>query len=224
MKTKAFPLLTAFSLIMSAITAPSAPPQPVTTQAAKATTISVSYLPFYINAPGVYVLTGDLTYTSTNTANPAISINGYTAGGVILDLKGFTITSAFTPDFSGAGIYIGVGTGQYPITIRNGAITNFGVGIFGRVPNITVNNVVFNQNTVGVDWDSSSNSTIKNCQFNGPNNQDLTYGIVDRNPSGGNTYDNNTFINIVQILSVFGDGINTRVALDRCHFAPSPSK
>jgi hypothetical protein len=78
---------------------------------------------------------------------------------VIVDLKGFTITSDVGTDFK-ACVSISGGTGLYPITIRNGTITTFSEGVFANsVSNITVNNVVFDQNIEGVSFEFVDSST-----------------------------------------------------------------
>jgi len=121
----------------------------LTAQAASLTTIAQSQLPFTISTAGTYVLTGNMSYTSGSTFG-AINIIGSIAGPVILDLKGFTITGVPSPDFGEDCISIfGSNTGLYPITIRNGTITEFATGVDANlsrvttVSNVTVNNVYF---------------------------------------------------------------------------------
>jgi hypothetical protein len=215
-------VMAAFSLL-SVLTIHSVTAQTPAAQATKATSIPISYLPYTITAPGTYVLTRNLSYTGTQAA---IGISEAVGGPVVLDLKGFTIMNTAGANTGSYCIFLDLQKlGSNPTTIRNGTITGFVVGIIALngVSSITISNLIFNQNTVGVDLEQSSNSIINKCQFNGFNNQTVTYGIDDRNSPGGNTYDNNTFTNIVQSLTVFGNGINTNVVLDRCQFAPPPS-
>ena len=123
------------------------------------------------------------------------------------------------------GIIIGSPNGTVPnaspITIRNGTITNFLTGILDfRTSDITINNVVFNQNFLAVELNTVSNATINNCQFNGLSAQSglTSAGIHDFASPGGNTYNYNTFTNIYQRLSVDGT-----IVLDRCQFDQPPS-
>jgi hypothetical protein len=83
---------------------------------AHAANIKISSLPFNITAPGTYVLTGNLSYTSGSSFG-AISISGQIEGPVVVDLKGFTITGDVVA--SNVGVLIRDGTETYPITIRN---------------------------------------------------------------------------------------------------------
>jgi hypothetical protein len=120
-------LTAAFGLIMSALSALSA-------------NIPISYLPFAITAPGTYVLTGSLTFSSppSGDAVAAITVSTSISGPVIVDLKGFTLTGS-------AGNTLGVGIGTFagtnapntnPITIRNGTIKNFGFGVWAEIANV----------------------------------------------------------------------------------------
>ena len=77
---------------------------------------------FIINQAGSYYLTSNLLVTKTN----GIQIN---AEGVTLDLNGFQISRA-TP--SGYGIEIPFES--FRVTVRNGTISNFATGIFGKAP------------------------------------------------------------------------------------------
>jgi hypothetical protein len=189
---------------------------------AQAANIKISALPFSITASGTYVLTGNLSYTGSSAA---IGISAPMAGAVILDLKGFTITN--TGGALNGGINAVLINAQQevtsPVTIRNGTITGFTSAIFGnRVSDIIVNNLNFNQNVLGVEFESSANSNINNCQFNGFSALGVTYGISDRNSPGGNSYNNNTFINISQQLTEFSS-MDTTVVLSHCQFAAPPS-
>jgi hypothetical protein len=167
-----------------------------------------------------------LSYIGGGT-NPAITINGDIAGPVIIDLKGFTLTSDVPTEFKPC-VSISGSTGLYPITIRNGTITMFEQGVFDSgVPNVTVNNVNFNQDVVGVDFRFVTGSTVNNCHFTvvGSNiGGAAPYGISDYQTPGGNSYNNNTFVGIfspLYVVSVFNS--TTPLMLDRCQFAPPPT-
>jgi hypothetical protein len=117
----------------------------LSTQAAN---IKISSLPFNITAPGTYVLTGNLTSPLTGSGLGAINKSTTVEGPVILDLKGFTLTgnSQFT---NGVSLGWNSASGNsYPITIRNGTLTNFGYGVitFGSsiLSDMSITNVIFN--------------------------------------------------------------------------------
>jgi hypothetical protein len=202
--------MAAFGLAMSALSVQSA-------------NIKISSLPFYITAPGTYVLTGNPSYVGGGT-NPAISINGTIAGPVIVDLKGFTITSDVGTDYK-ACVSISGGTGLYPITIRNGTIATFEEGVLDyQVPNVTVNNVTFNLDVQGVMFEFVTASTVNNCHFNGQWSGLGSNGIEDYETPGGNSYNDNTFVAVyspLTVISVFQN--QTPLELERCQFSPPPS-
>jgi hypothetical protein len=143
----------------------------------------------------------------------------------VVDLKGFTITG---PGSNSFGVTIGsISSGvsnAYPITVRNGTITNFeyGVSAITQTPlsDITVNKIVFDVISTGtavgygINFFSVNSSTINNCTFN-----DATYGIADYGSVGGNRYDNITFVRNVYPLIVEGGPIT----LNHCQFDGSPN-
>jgi hypothetical protein len=178
----------ALGLIMSALTAQFANTQVVTTQAAKTSTIPISYLPFNITAPGTYVFTGNLTSTVTegggiNTG--AVNISTAIAGRVVVDLKGYTING---PGSLSRGITIGAISWNlpsiYPITIENGTITNVELGIItpsqANLSHMVIKDLAFNITSTGnavgygILINDVSSSLISNCTING-----VTYGIAD---------------------------------------------
>jgi hypothetical protein len=210
MKLKSTLLMAAFGLL-SALSA-------------QAANIKISSLPFTITAPGTYVLTGNLTFSSYT--GPGINISSAAAGPIVLDLKGFTITG---DGVSSTAILIGYispsVSNTYPITIRNGTITNVmrGVGAFDAFSgaplfDITVNNMVFNnisyQGGSGIQFGNVSSSTISNCTFN-----NVYYGIYDANSTGGNSFNNNSYVNNTFCLTVS----SKLITLAHCQFSPPPS-
>jgi hypothetical protein len=203
-------LLAALCLI-SALTAQAAPTPNIP--------ITQSQLPFTISTPGTYVLTGNLSYTSGSEFG-AININGAIGGAVVIDLKGFTLTSA--SGASKAGVSISENT--FPTTIRNGTITSFanGISVFvsGNPPilsNITIKNIVFNQESnAGVNLDQLiDGATVNGCTFD-------NCGISDSLSTGGNSYNNNTFGSGVA-LDVQSYCCGTPLVLNRCQFASPPA-
>jgi hypothetical protein len=241
-RTSTLLLTAAFNLIMSALSAQAANTQLATTQAAKTSTIPISYLPYPITAPGTYVLTGNLTLTSGNLGGINVLTN--VSGPVVIDLKGYTITGPGTPS-SGVLLSDTGSINTYPITIRNGTISHCTSGIYvGERTDVTINNIAFIEpadlstgaNIIGVDLERSNSSTVSNCTFIVPvADTGLTaFGIIDSESTGGDSYNNDTFVNMPNSLYVTAwnsggesPGRQTpplsTVTLDRCQFAPPPS-
>jgi hypothetical protein len=92
----------------------------------------ITSLPFTISVPGNYVLGSNLTFSSA-TGN-AITVN---ASGVTIDLKGYRIDNPTTSN-SAFAIY---SSNKASITVKNGHIAGFGVGI-------NLNNTSFGNNNV----------------------------------------------------------------------------
>jgi hypothetical protein len=86
----------------------------------------ITAVPFAITAPGTYVLSSNLTSFASQAA---ITISSPVAGQVILDLGGFTLqfNPNFGPGFS--GIVIQANSTASNITVRNGTVEHFGVGV-----------------------------------------------------------------------------------------------
>jgi hypothetical protein len=214
---KKLPLLAAFLAV--ALTAQAAPTKNIP--------ITQSQIPLTISTPGTYILTGNLT-----TVSNAIIVNAPIAGPVIIGLKGFSITG---PGPSTAGIiveYSGFFDTSPPITIRNGTISNFLVGLsvenqnnvtVGNQTNVTINKIVFNEppsttQEAGVELTRNSSTVIENCTFSfGSNPGSASNGIIDFE-SVGESYNNNTFIKInIPLFIQNPDGATT--TLERYQFA-----
>jgi hypothetical protein len=217
MKLKSPLLMAAFSLLSA-----------LSVQAAN---IKITSLPFAITAPGTYVITGNLNFqTTTNVA--AITISTAIQGPVIVDLKGFTLTGG-AGDSIGVGIGVFAGTNgpnSYPITVRNGSLTNFGFGVwaeagsFALMSDITVNNLVIHLgptgqsgNGAGVLFSAAVSSTVSNCSFSGG-----TYGIEDTASPGGNNYSNDTFIGVNPLFVTTQNGGIPQV-INHCQFGGPPT-
>jgi hypothetical protein len=197
----------------------------------QAANIKITSLPFAITAPGTYVVTGNLNLqTTTNVA--AITISTAIQGPVIVDLKGFTLTGG-AGDSIGVGIGVFAGTNgpnSYPITVRNGSLTNFGFGVwaeagsFALMSDITVNNLVIHLgptgqsgNGAGVLFSAAVSSTVSNCSFSGG-----TYGIEDTASPGGNNYSNDTFIGVNPLFVTTQNGGIPQV-INHCQFGGQPA-
>ena len=159
----------------------------------------------------------------------------------------FTITGPGTPGTETDGVLIG-NTGSintYPITVRNDTISNCssGISVVERT-DVTINNITFNEpallengiNVIGVCLEGSNSSTVSNCTFIVPvADTGLTaFGIIDSESTGGNSYNNDTFVNMPNSLYVTAwnsggesPGRQTpplsTLTLDRCQFAAPPS-
>lgn len=176
-----------------------------------------------ITAPGTYVLTGDLICPTT--APNAIDIQPPSAGPVIVDLKGFSITGGGAT----TGVNILGGPNPYPITVRNGTIKSVSFGVWAEsnqlanaLSNITLANLNLfmveppADNSTGVlfgGW--VENSTIRNCTIN-----NATYGITDVLSPGGNLYSNITMTNVALPLNLDPAQASPTVVLERCEFGP----
>ena len=164
--------------------------------------IKIASLPFFITTPGTYVLTGNMNSSASGTNPAAINISPSVSGPVVVDLKGFTITGS-----AGFGLCVNIGIGfpaqsnAFPITIRNGTISNFSFGVWAEssqgvsafLSDITVSNLTINlsQNSAdtsaGILWNFVNNSTISNCRITGGD-----WSVEDMQSQGGNTYSNVT--------------------------------
>jgi hypothetical protein len=92
--------------------------------------VAITALPATVSTPGCYRLVGNLTLTS---ANNAITIN---CDNVVIDLDGFTIVSAVPAGGQSVGV---AASGRSNVTVRNGTLRGFGVGVSlsqtGTAPN-----------------------------------------------------------------------------------------
>ena len=155
----------------------------------------IASVPFTISAPGRYFLVSNLTYGLTTGA--AITIG---ADEVILDLNG---ASLHGPGGTTSAIGVLVAS-RHTVTIQNGDIDGFGLGIelaVNSAQNI-VDNLRLNANQTGVFVVNGTLNIVKNCVINGG-----TLGI--RFSSGsGNRASNNTLGNQVAPtgIALFTDG------------------
>jgi hypothetical protein len=86
-------------------------------------TISQPWLPYTINGPGVFCLSGTLTHTTNNSTAITINNNGTVGGGAVLDLGGYALVAGGT----GQTAISVTGNGGY--VIRNGRVQGFATGI-----------------------------------------------------------------------------------------------
>jgi hypothetical protein len=183
MKLRNTLLMPTFALILSALSAQAAP-------------VQITALPFSITAPGTYVLTGNLTIPSAQTA---ITINSVTLGKVVLNLNGRTLTG---PGYGNIpGILVGGNPTGSNITIENGTVAGFWAGISASgggntyLTNIHISKVTFwGERFYDVLFGQVNASSIENCAFVGLLPQSpVIYGIQDGQTQTGNHYANNSF-------------------------------
>ena len=233
-------LTAALGLIISAVTAQAAPMEPATAKAGKSTIITA--LPFTIVTPGIYELASYLSGQFPSRAGTDITINVNVPGKVVLDLKGFTLIPYETSDhlssfgYSEDAIDVLAGT---DISIENGIIGtaaySFGTAIYvnanatgpygsGANPiptglnflsGVTIKNVSFDNQLYDIVFNQVNLSTIKDCFFYLGN-----YGIFDTGSQYGNTYVNNSFVDMRYALTVAS---RFSQVLQRCRFTqPNP--
>ncbi len=121
---------------------------------------AIKSLPYTINSPGFYYLTGNLTATGT-----AITVD---ANNVTLDLMGFCLTGPGKA--SGYNYGIEINANQANVEIRNGTIRSFGergIDSHSSTNNIRVLGIRANDNNVtGIGLFGNNNVVINCSAFN----------------------------------------------------------
>src|SRR6516165_12402068 len=111
-----------FLLALSATSISLAAPKP------KPTPTPITALPYTISAPGTYILLSDLPFSIPG--GTAITI---AAGNVVLDLQGHKIYdvlgTSLNADPNSTGVDIYGSNATYPVTVRNGTIDHFDIGV-----------------------------------------------------------------------------------------------
>jgi Right handed beta helix region len=187
----------------------------------------ITALPYTISSPGTYALTGNLTSPLLANDQSAILITG-SAGTVVLDLKGYSLTIGSLG--SDSPFITGITVQSSNVTIRNGTIANFNAGInvsppvsglsySGYLSNILVENVTFsNVNGTHVDFIQVNSSEISNCTFLGF----AQAAIEDTSSQTGNRFTDNTFDGNqrapLSVLFLAGPAV-----LKHCHFEVQPA-
>jgi len=146
------------------------------------TATPITSIPFVISTSGNYYLPANLTGTAA--AGAAITI---TASQVVLDLNGRTISDS-TPTNFAYGILV---FNQVDVTIQNGDIDNYYIGVFFS-PNSTdlnakntAKNLRLNNNGIGVMSLSGTSNLVKECIIDGGD-----IGIMFNQDSGSRAEDN----------------------------------
>jgi hypothetical protein len=136
----------------------------------------------------------------TASSLPAITINSPTAGKIILDLGGFTLSPG--PSVSTTGVSIQNPTNS-AVIVRNGTLTDFVTGIYispdasasGFITNVKIQNITFlGELITSIDLERANGCAVNNCNFVGlPFHSESIYGIKDFRSSTGNSYSGNVF-------------------------------
>jgi len=143
----------------------------------------ITSLPYTINNPGFYYLTGNLSTTGTGSA---ISIN---VGNVTLDLMGFCLTGPSKA--SGTGIAIQPGANG--VEVRNGSLSNFLSGVFGDWADPTASRRLANLRVSGCGTgieERGDGSIITGCEVTGNATGIVCNswgGIIEKNTASNNT-------------------------------------
>jgi hypothetical protein len=155
----------------------------------------ITSVPYLINLPGFYFLSGN--YSHSGTSGAAITIN---ADDVTLDLMGFSLTH--TGDF-GTSMGIGI-NGRSNVEIRNGTVRGFNDGIIVIVApgQLGENHRVINVRTIG---NNSSGIALQGRNFliKGCTSSNNKYGIFI---SAGKIVDSVACNNTYSGISLSGAG------------------
>jgi hypothetical protein len=111
-----------------------------------------------IDAPGVYVLSNDL---STADGNCIV----VTASDVVLDGRGHTITETGGGNDTGVSVAGGTFSPLSNVTVRNATVEGWAVGVAGRfAADLRVENVAVSGGGTGVSLLSVSNATVRDVE------------------------------------------------------------
>jgi hypothetical protein len=127
----------------------------------KCTPIDLTYLPYVISAPGSYCLTQDYFVVAKST--PAIAVK---SSDVVIDLNGHTLETLHTPGTMPRAIEVRAPTGPSigNITIRNGVLRRFYIGVEVAGDDVTVEDVVVDKtNGIGIELEGVDD-TVRRCE------------------------------------------------------------
>jgi len=161
------------------------------------TATPITTVPFVITTSGNYYLPANLTGTAA--AGAAITI---AASQVYLDLNGRTVSDS-TPTNFAFGILV---FNQVDVTIQNGDIDNYYIGVFFSPNSTDVNakntakNLRLNNNGIGVFSLSGTSNLVKDCIIDGGD-----IGILFSQDSGSRAEDN--ILENQKASEEFGQGI-----------------
>jgi hypothetical protein len=136
----------------------------ISANAVQAANIQISSLPFTISAPGTYKVTANLTCPAAETA---ITINSSIAGAIIVNLEGFTLNANPNTGSLVSGIQITGNSTASSITILNGNIVNFNVGIgAGVIEDPAVTALLLKHEPLEDLYDEQNSSYCSPCHVN----------------------------------------------------------
>lgn len=149
-------------------------------------------LPYTVEEPGSYYLTGPL-----NSANTGITI---ASSDVTIDLMGFTIRGAQNTNHPGIQAVGGEDVMLRNVVIRNGGVAQFGVGILiDNTQSGRVQDVIVHQNTAqGIFVRQTGNGvcsdiTVENCAITDNGAMGIyVFGQNDADRNRGHTIRNNS--------------------------------
>jgi parallel beta-helix repeat protein len=154
------------------------------------------------------VITQDTTLTADLTCGPGQTALIIGASNITLDLGGYTISGPFTGSLQTGGIGVLVASPYTNVTIRNGTIRGFGIGVrLDTTSGNTVRNLTLVQNVRGVDVANANNNIIEKNRIEGSGLDAIRLGGV----SSGNVVRQNTLTGNVFGISVTDDTSNNTV-------------
>jgi hypothetical protein len=179
--------------------------------------------PYKITQPGSYILEGNLIVPAGSTDGIDIS-----ADNVTLDMNGFTISAACSPNVHTCSSGIGINSGNDNTKVTNGSVVGFSVGLQLSGSGVLLDKVSAKFNTTGVEI--YGDGTVRNCSasWNSFFGMNLSYSVVE-----GNTFSNNGANGLVAFHSTvianmfhgnqFGDMRGLRSVVGSNNFNDDPS-
>lgn len=157
---------------------------------------------FFISQPGSYYLTGDIIIT--NDTSDAISVD---ASNVVVDLEGYSLVCTVSLPKNATGIGANFISPPSNLTICNGRIMGFNIGLVSTMNNTTIENVAFSDirmwgiNVAG----TGTNRFVTNIRDNTIVNIDLNQSGLPNNRAAGILLENASgVIEHNSITGVFG--------------------
>lgn len=159
----------------------------------------IATVPFTIATAGTYILTANLTLSGTGAS--AVTVN---ASNVVIDLSGFTLA---TSDQTGSNTGITVSSTATNVTIANGKVTGFGIGVTLQGADELVENLRLFNSGPGIEADNPCTSSVIRLCFIAGNG--LNEGVF-LNGCSNVMVKNNQFLN--EAIGGFSGGNNSFIA------------
>jgi hypothetical protein len=151
----------------------------------------ITTVPTTITTSGVYCLTGHLLYTLTTGTAITVDVNG-----VVIDFNGYRLLSSFGPAYPVTAVEV---TAEKNVTIRNGAISEFNIGVNSAARSTIVEDMRLFDGVFGIQTNAGG-SVIRRNYFHQTFSSILVYGpnsrVVDNDIVGetGNNAGNGILI------------------------------